>query len=254
MPTEEKTFSTIEDERYYYEHEATEKEWSDWYQNVEKPRYNHPDVTIDCVMVTFDENERIPKNTLKVLIIKRFTHPFKGKWTLPGTFLHSDETANTAIARMLVSRLDFHTKGNAIVQQLQTFTGPNRDPRGQIVSIANIVYVRNGVNIIKNIDGVEWAPIGEILDEHLAFDHDEIIDVAVERMRVQFGWTPHIFYTLPAEFTLSDAMKLRGSLFQSDWTKIKRGNFRAKFSPLWNEIGVVDPKDPTSAKLYEYKG
>lgn len=243
-------FDNEKDERYWYEHEATEEEWYSWYKNVERPRYEHPDVTIDCVMVTFDENEREPLDMLKILTIRRFTHPFMGEWTLPGTFLHSDENADAAIARMLVDRLDFDTKGHAIVQQLQTFTRADRDPRGQVVSIANIVYVRDGISLINGIDGVEWLPIGEVLESHLGFDHDLIVDTAVERMRSQFSWTPNIFYALPEKFTLTDAIKLRASLFQTDWTKTKRNNFKTKFSPMWNELPSKGDDGP---KHYRYR-
>jgi ADP-ribose pyrophosphatase YjhB (NUDIX family) len=235
----------------YYEHDAPYDEWLQWWKHDARPKFEHPDVTVDCLVVTYDESAR-PDESLKALIVQRWTHPFKNQWSLPGTFLHADdENALGAIERMLVERFNVHSN-IGFMQQLQTFTGLHRDPRGQIVSIAHILYVRDGVSIIHGIDGVRWVPIHELSNMELAFDHNDIADIAINRMQEQFGWTPNVFCVLPSPFTLTEAIRLRSSLFDEDMKSINRANFKKKYQPMWNTAGVQDPSDPRSPKLFTF--
>jgi ADP-ribose pyrophosphatase YjhB (NUDIX family) len=205
------------------------------------------------VALTFDENAEHPEDSLQVLIVDRWTHPFKDRVSLPGTFLHADdENALKAIERMLVERFGITTKAG-VVQQLQTFTGRDRDPRGQIVSIAHILYIRDGLRLIHGIDGVHWVPLRSVRNMDFAFDHNVILNTAVNRLRDQFGWIPNVFYTLPDPFTLTDAIRLRSSLFDEDYHDINRANFKKKYQPMWSECGIVDPADPRSPKLFSWR-
>ena len=177
--------------------------------------------------------------------------------SIPGTFLHADEKdADAALERMLDERLhaDIH---DCSVQQLRTYTGIDRDPRGQVVSIAHMLYMRDGMEWLKHqnhnvSNGMQWVPLHDAQKKELAFDHHDIIMDAMMRLQGQFGWTPYVFDTLPRPFTLTQAMELRSSLFNEDMNAISRANFRKKYQPFWREVGVVDPTDDRSAKLFEY--
>lgn len=238
--------------REWYEREASYPVWLEWYRNVEHAKYQHPDATVDCMVLTFDADADDPLDSLKALIVQRWTHPFRGSWSLPGTFLHvDDEDAENAVERMLVER--FHVRSaDGTLQQFRTFTGADRDPRGQVVSIAHMLYISNGVSTIAGIDGVEWVPLRTLANGgmDLAFDHDRIVDVAIARLRDQFGWTPNVFRTLPTPFTLTDAIRLRASLFDEPCHAISRANFRKKYQSMWREVGLSDPSDPRSSKLF----
>jgi ADP-ribose pyrophosphatase len=244
------------EQRRYYEHDASYDEWYAWYHESEHAKYQHPDVTVDAVIMTFDDHA-LPKDSLKTLLIRRYTHPFRGMLSLPGTFLHADEHgADESLSRMLTDRL--HADINdCSVQQLRTYTGIDRDPRGQVVSIAHMLYMRNGVDWLERqdhsvSDGMQWVPINEAAERKLAFDHNTIIDDAIARLRSQFGWTPNVFDVLPEPFTLTQAMKLRSSLFDEDMKHMSRANFKKKYQPMWNEVGLSDPSDERSSKLFTF--
>ena len=85
--------------------------------------YPHPAVTTDCVIFGFDGTK------LKVLLIRRGIEPFKGRWAFPGGFLQPDETAETGALRELREETGI---GHAYLEQLHTFTDPERDPRERV--------------------------------------------------------------------------------------------------------------------------
>jgi ADP-ribose pyrophosphatase YjhB (NUDIX family) len=255
------------DEDVYYERDASYTEWLKWYREVEYPRYRHPDVTVDCVVLTVDESSLRGDSTqvpdcLKMLVVDRWTHPFRGSMALPGTFMRpEDHNDRAVVARMLRDRFDFDVDGSADVdddvhiRQLQTFTGAQRDPRGQVVSIANVVYVQRGVERIKETEGVHWLPLLEVTSKPLAFDHNEIVATAVRRIRSQFAWMPRVFWSLPSPFGVTDALKLRASLFGEDYKSINRKNFKRKYQAVWVADHVeINPVTKMPVDFYHYEG
>lgn len=258
-------FETIEDERSYYEHIDDYNEWLTWYHDVEHSRFNHTDTTVDCIMLTYDRSEQDVTKRLKVLLIQRWTQPFMNTWCLPGTFMNtSDKDAVATIARMLASRLNFDVSG-AKVMQLKTFTGCNRDPRGQVISISHLVFIHDGVEAVHNADidgkrGLKWVPLIQAADmSNLGFDHAEQLNEAIIRLQNQFAWQPNIFMSLPVEFTIDDAIAVKCSLFADDDYENKmlagkaKDNFKKKYKKLFREIGVIDDSNPLSPKLYSLK-
>ena len=245
-----------DNERRYFEYDASYEEWLDWYHRVEHDRYEHPDVTVDAVMMTYDDEAK-PVDSSKTLLIRRYTHPYKGLLSLPGTFLHADERdADAAIARLLSTRLHADVS-NCSIQQLRTYTGIDRDPRGQVISISHMLYMRDGISWLSSLspsvaEGMIWVPMHEVDDIELGFDHNAIVDDARTRLMGQFGWTPNVFYALPERFTLTQAMKLRSSLFNEDMKHMSRANFKKKYQGMWSDEGRVDPTDERSAKLFSF--
>lgn len=281
----------------YYERDAPYAEWLKWYREMEYPRYRHPDVTVDCVLLTVDEELLASRDAeesalcLKALVVDRWTHPFRGSVALPGTFMRPDDTDEEAvIARMLRDRFDFDVNdalpsvvapaldselaadagaapesasgagserqlSPVHIRQLKTFTGFNRDPRGQVVSIANIVYLQRGMRLIPQTEGVRWEPLLPLAEKPMAFDHSDIIATAIERMCSQFAWSPYIYWALPQPFTVTDALKLRASLFGEDYKAINRKNFKRKYQSVWvNDRVKVNPVTQMPVDFYRYEG
>lgn len=246
-------------EREYFEEKAPYAEWLEWYRSVEYARYTHPDVTVDCVIVTVDNAalNADPAHCLKALAVDRWTHPFRGYRSLPGTFMRTDDVDDVAVIdRMLRTRFSAGVEvPHHHVRQLQTFTGRNRDPRGQIVSIANIVYLAGACAVIPESEGLHWMPVLELAETELAFDHRQIMLAAVERIRSQFAWNPNVFWTLTAPFTVTDALKLRASLFGEDYKTLNRKNFKRKYESIWVKDGVeINPITDMPVDLYRYEG
>ena len=253
------TLSPAAREREYFEREASYDDWLQWYHDVEYPRYVHPDVTVDCVIVTVDDEAlgNDPRHCLKALVVDRWTHPFQGFQSLPGTFMRADDADDVAVIdRMLGTRFGVEAEALQLrVCQLQTFTGRDRDPRGQIASIANIVYMPDGPNVIAESPGVHWLPLLELPGRRLAFDHRQMVTTAIERMRDQFAWEPNVFWALSEPFTVTDALKLRASLFGEDYKSLNRKNFKRKYESMWIADGVVvNPVTKMPVDYYRYEG
>ena len=116
-------------------------------------KYPHPAVTTDCVIFGFN-GER-----LQVLLIERGIEPYKGRWAFPGGFLKMDETAEEGALRELKEETGLE---NAYIQQLHTFSDPNRDPRERVITIAYYALVR--IQEVKGGDdaaAARWFPLDE---------------------------------------------------------------------------------------------
>ena len=150
-------------------------------------KYEHPAVTTDCVIFTYEDWK------LKVLLVKRGGEPYKGKWALPGGFLQNDETAMEGALREL--REETGLAASAVVE-LGVFSDPNRDPRERVITIAFYALVKPS-EVVGGDDADEaaWFPIDEL--PQLAFDHADIINAAMERIRRDIHFEP-IGFDLPS--------------------------------------------------------
>lgn len=182
-------------------------------------KYERPALTVDCVIFGFDKDMR----QLKILLTKRGIEPYKGLWAFPGGFIHIDETAEECARRKLEEEAGL----NAVyLEQLYTFSAMNRDPRERVVSIAYYALVKPtdyALHIGTDIEDVQWFSLDEM--PKLAFDHQQILDVAIERLRGKIRYQPIGFELLPEQFTLPDLHHLYETILQKE---IERANFRKK--------------------------
>lgn len=123
----------------------TEDEFIKQYKRTEKNKYEKPSIATD--MVIFTVQEGIPKNPrrkahmdLKILLIKRGSHPFKGDWALAGGFMELDEDLDTAVQRELKEETGVD---NVYAEQLYTWSRVDRDPRMRILSASYLALVDN---------------------------------------------------------------------------------------------------------------
>lgn len=136
-------------------------------------RYPHPAVTTDCVIFADDGKG------LKVLLIMRGNEPYKGHWAFPGGFLNPDETAEEGALRELKEETGLEVQH---LEQLHTYTRPDRDPRERVISIAYMGVVKpNAVQGGDDAAQAQWFPIDAL--PPLAFDHAEIMHDALARLR-----------------------------------------------------------------------
>src|ERR1700754_4430765 len=89
-------------------------------------------VAVDCIIFGFDGSH------LKALLIKRGFEPEKGRWSLMGGFVNTNENADEAAARVLY---DLTGMKNIYMEQLYTFSDVNRDTAGRVVSIAYFALI-----------------------------------------------------------------------------------------------------------------
>lgn len=205
-------------------------------------KYPHPAVTTDCVIFGFN-GER-----LQVLLIERGIEPYKGRWAFPGGFLKMDETAEEGALRELKEETGLE---NAYIQQLHTFSDPNRDPRERVITIAYYALVR--IQEVKGGDdaaAARWFPLDEI--PPLAFDHDYILRMATQRLREQIHFQPIGFELLPEKFTIKELQSLYEAILGINFD---RRNFSKKMLHLeiLTELDeTVWPTPKREAKLYKF--
>jgi 8-oxo-dGTP diphosphatase len=136
--------------------------------------YPRPMVTVDVVIVTREERRR-------VLLIRRKSDPFQGKWALPGGFVNMDEDLEDAARRELMEETSVAT---GKLEQLATFGTPGRDPRGRTISVVFLAAIRPAdAKATAGDDAAEaaWHPLGRLPE--LAFDHAEILALAKKRLK-----------------------------------------------------------------------
>ena len=182
-------------------------------------RRNRDSVAVSVDAVVF----RARKERLEVLSIRRGAEPFSGRWALPGGFVQPTETLAAAAQRELAEETGLVL---SYLEQLYTFGDPGRDPRGRIVSVAYFALVDDsGKEVAGGGDaaGARWFDVAD--PPVLAFDHAEILRVAVERLRAKVRYAPIGFHLLPVEFTLTDLQRLYETILGR---RLDKRNFRRK--------------------------
>ena len=180
-------------------------------------KYPRPALTVDGVVFGFDADE------LKVLLIQRALDPFKGKWALPGGFVREDETLDDAVRRELLEETGL---GDVFLEQLYTFGALNRDPRERVVSVAYYALVKlsdHNAKAATDAANAQWFPVSQV--PQLAFDHADIVALALTRLQGKVRYQPIGFELLPPKFTLSELQHLYEAILGAE---LDKRNFRKK--------------------------
>jgi ADP-ribose pyrophosphatase YjhB (NUDIX family) len=179
-----------------------------------------PILTVDVVLFT------IKGNCLQVYLMKRplTQETYPGQYALPGGFVHPQEdadmeqTARRVIAQKVGISHDFY------LEQLQTFSGSKRDPRGWSVSQTFCGVIPADVAVQEG-----WFPVTEVLEMDLAFDHAAILAVAMSRVRNKTNYSLLPMYFLPNEFTLTELQRVYEVVLGAP---LEKSAFRKKIDAL----------------------
>ncbi|MDO4686703.1 MAG: NUDIX domain-containing protein [Corynebacterium sp.] len=207
--------------------------------------YQPPTLTVD--LVTF----QLIEDQLEVLLLRRAAEPFLGEWALPGGYNNKGETTHDALARVAQEKVGLNISTElGFLEQLYTFDTVARDPRGHAVSV---VYLGCGSDIhcVGGNSEYRFVPVAAL--PSLAFDHQEIIHYAHQRLKNKISYSNAIQGLLPSEFTLSQLQLAYQAVLGRE---IDKRNFRKKILSLgliketgnhWRE-GAHRP-----AKLYAFQ-
>jgi 8-oxo-dGTP diphosphatase len=179
--------------------------------------YARGPLTVDCVVFGLDQND------LKVMLIQRDLAPFEGEWALPGGFVRIDETVDEAARRELEEETGLRS---IFLEQLYTFGAVHRDPRERVVSVAYYALVNlsdHKVAAATDARDAAWFPVHEV--PTLAFDHADILKMALKRLRGKLRYHPVGFELLPKKFTLSQLQHLYEIVLER---ALDRRNFRKR--------------------------
>lgn len=202
---------------------------------------NQPKVllAVDCIIFGFDNEQ------LKVLLIKRGFEPEKGKWSLMGGFLQPDENLDNSAQRVLKKLTGLN---NVYLEQLSAFSEPDRDMVERTVSVAYfaLINIENHNEEISQMYSAEWFTLDEIPE--LIFDHRQMIEFAINRLRYKTSIEPIGFELLPEKFTMRQLQKLYEAILGQE---LDKRNFTKKINQL-DVLKRLDEKDMTSSKKGSY--
>lgn len=201
-------------------------------------------VTVDCVVFGLDDED------LKVLLIRRDLPPFEDKWALPGGFVRIDETLDEAARRELQEETSLE---RVFLEQLYTFGGIDRDPRERVITVAYYALVRlsdHRVQAATDARDAVWFAMDDL--PPLAFDHDQILETAHQRLQGKVRYQPIGFELLPPKFTLTQLQKLYEIVLGR---VLDKRNFRKKIQGM----GILEELDEVekdvahrAARLYRF--
>ena len=147
--------------------------------------YPHPALTADVVLFTLHGCD------LWVLLIQRKEPPFEGRWAFPGGFVDLGESPKAAALRELMEETGLR---DVQLDQLHTFGDPGRDPRGHVVTVAYVGFASPGAipqtRAGDDAADARWWPVRDL--PPLAFDHEEILSHALDRLRSKLACTPDV--------------------------------------------------------------
>ncbi|SEW29619.1 8-oxo-dGTP diphosphatase [Ruminococcaceae bacterium KH2T8] len=229
------------------ERKLSTKEEKAFLDKYDASSYEHPSVTTDIVIFTLD-----PSDELNILLIKRGEHPYKDCWAIPGGFLRSGkESLDEAAARELKTETNID---NVYLKQLYTFGAPDRDPRTTVISVAYTALVPKDQLDIHAGDDAKDAKLFKIkydvngiifyndevtiTEADLAFDHSEIVKMAITRLRNRIDYEDDAFNLLrdKNEFTISELKRIHETIKNKS---LDLPNFRKTFLRDYVSSGKV---------------
>ena len=208
--------------------------------------YERPGLTVDCVIFGLD----LESASLNVMLIERDLEPFAGMWAIPGGFVRKRETLEAAALRELKEETGIE---DVFLEQLYSFGDPKRDPRGWVVSVAYYALVspeQHPVQAATDAREARWFAVNEV--PRVAFDHAEILAVALERLRGKLTYAPIGFELLPQKFTIKQLQRLYEIVLG---TQLDNRNFRKKIFAMsvLRELDEMQKGVPhRAARLYKF--
>jgi 8-oxo-dGTP diphosphatase len=189
--------------------------------------FPHPSVTVDVAALSAHQGH------LWATLVKRKQAPFRGSWALPGGFVRLEESLNQAAQRVLADEAGLE---DVFLEQLYTFGESDRDPRTRVITVAYYALVDwRRLQRLQTEEqpallrlSVEWSgetggPV-QALDADgqplpLAFDHADILGMAVKRIRGKLDYVPIGFQLLPTRFTLRQLQEVHETILDQPLNK-----------------------------------
>lgn len=200
-------------------------------------------VTVDIVILALRDDD------LQVLLIKRKYAPFENTWAIPGGFVQATESIEDAAARELYQETGVR---GVHIEQLYTFGKVDRDPRGRMITVAYFALVPKPLAVQAGSDttDAQWKSVYDM--PQMAFDHADIVNYALKRLRYKLEYSAVGFQLLPPNFTLSELQHAYEIVLGES---LDKRNFRRRIlqADVIEEIGQMHIGDGRPAKLYRYR-
>lgn len=190
----------------------TRRDETEFLQGYDPSRYDRPSVSVDVALLSARDG------ALHTVLYQRENPPFADMFALPGGFVGIDESLDAAARRLLRDKGGIE---GVFLEQLYSFGAPSRDPRMRVVSVTYYALVDDtralsGPGVVASLvvpwEGETGGPIEATLSDGtsvaFAFDHADVLGLAVKRIRGKLDYTPIGFQLLPESFTLRDLQEV----------------------------------------------
>lgn len=220
-------------------------------------------IAVDVVLFTLRPADDL-RRMWQVLLVELEDEAFAGKLALPGVLARESETFDQAARRALQSKAGLDARA-WYLEQLATFSDPARDTRGRVVSVAHLILVRTddlalvpGAGVVR----AEWVPVVDVDFGGLAFDHGDILRMAVGRVRSKLRYSWVAFQLLPETFTLAELRAVYAAILDPSIARLNTSNFRKAFAALFATGALVPAPGQRAAsgrrgrpgQLYRFQG
>ncbi|WP_269630369.1 NUDIX hydrolase [Pelomonas sp. BJYL3] len=214
--------------------------------------FPRPFTTVDVVIFT------VLNDALQVLLVQRpsdAADPFPGHWALPGGFVNVslDDSLLACARRKLLEKTGV---ASPYLEQLGSWGGASRDPRGWSATHAYFALIpAQDLALAKgaNAADVAWFRVDEVLQApQLAFDHGEILQAAVERLRSKVEYTSLPAFLLPEPFTLPQLQRMYEVVLGRP---VDKSGFRTRMlaADFLEEVGHIESESNRPPMGYRLK-
>ncbi len=167
-------------------------------------------VALDSIIFGFDGTE------LKLLLVKRGVQTNHDTWSLMGGWLKANESLDEAAERIL---FELTGVSGIFLEQISAFGDPKRDPVERTVSVAYfaLVNVKDYETKISDTYHAKWFSMDSLPE--LLFDHHEMIQAAIEKLRYKAAFHPIGFELMPEKFTIPQILNLYEAIYGNNFDK-----------------------------------
>ena len=220
------------------------------------------DISVDCVVFGFDEDK------LKLLVIEqeRVSEKMKSFKALPGNLVFESESLDEAAARVLreltgltgIYQRQFYTFGDPQrvrdLKDQEWLRKFRKNPNSRVISTAYYSLVRMEdyhLSPSSFAANAEWIDIDNI--PQLAFDHNDMVERALGKLRKDTENYNISVKLLPNKFTLGQLQKLYEVILGKE---LDKRNFRKSILKIENLIPLAEKQKNVyhkPAQLYMFR-
>lgn len=201
-------------------------------------------VILRAVDLIEENSKKQPDKKIEFLAVKRALEPFLGQWSIPGGFLKPEEDLEQTAKRVLKNKLNI---SNVYMEQLFSFSHPKRDSSRdkRVITVSYLVLINEDDNVeLKlghNVKEFSWIDTKDLDSYSLAFDHNEIVHYAMDRLKNKVEYTDISLHLMPNLFTMASYRKAVEAIEQREIFRMEfKRNFEKYLEPteLLNNTGV----------------
>ncbi len=175
-------------------------------------------VSVDCVIFGYKEGK------VYILLIRRGAKPYEDQWALPGDLIYPKENLEDGAKRILIELTGLQ---DVFMEQLGAFSEVDRHTLGRVITVG--YFAMNHLDKFNPkaqswVKELSWVELTEV--PQLAFDHNDIYDNALRKLRNYLKSDKPIgFELLPEKFTLLEYLNMVEYVLGE---KLDKANFRKR--------------------------